>query len=237
MFEKPILLYSGFCNYSKKFVELLKTNEQVYNAFVYLSIDVDPNTNRRPVDFYKLQEVLDYKITEVPTIIVEKGQYVLSGEEAFKWLEYTFSRFKKNDLVAFNPNEMGSFSDQYSNYGAQDMNDATDQSFRFLNKEYDNIETPPIDASTISEQDYSKKLQGRNNMDTNLPKNGNIQVPPNINQNIKFTQSNFKNSNKMMPKSDIDKRLEELMSQREQSVPKSRPPPRNIDFTTGRITN
>jgi hypothetical protein len=236
MFENPILIYSGYCNYSKKFVDLLKTNETVYNAFIFLNIDVDPQTNKRPRDFYEIQSSLNYKITEVPTIVVEKGQFVLSGEESFKWLEYTFSRFKKKDLTAFNPNEMGSFSDQYSNYGSKNLNDARDQSFRFLNREYDEIETPPIDSTAVSEQDYTKKIQGRN---MNMPKlsgNSNDSSSYNINQAINFTKSNYKNSSLSAPKNDVDKKLEELMMQREQIMPKQRPP-KNIDFTTGRIMN
>ncbi len=73
-----ILFYSTYCKYSKKFVDIL---EQCGEAafFVKICVDIDPETLSRPVILNK------YRVTEVPTIIVENKK--LAGYAAFKWLQ------------------------------------------------------------------------------------------------------------------------------------------------------
>jgi hypothetical protein len=107
---------------------------ELYNSFIRMNIDVDIQTKRRPKSFYQLQEVLDTKITKVPTLITQNAQYILSDIEAFKWLEYQIKLLSdtSGELQGFNPNEMGSFSDNYANYGSTDLCDAKAQSFKFF---------------------------------------------------------------------------------------------------------
>lgn len=134
MFEKPIVIYSDYCVYSKNFIQTLMKYPDLYNSFIRMNIDVDPRTKKRPKSFYQIQEVLDIKITKVPTLITPNAQYVLSDVDAFKWLEYQVKLLTdtSDDLQPFNPNEMASFSDNYSNFGSTNLCDAKEQSFKFL---------------------------------------------------------------------------------------------------------
>lgn len=198
MFDQPILIYSNYCAHSKEFLGIIENFPQVHEMFNYLNIDVNPVTRKRNPLFNQIQQALNYKIDEVPTLIVNNGQYVLSGTEAFKWLEFQLknssSEMKEprghqsqqvqqvqqaqqaqqaqpdeEGLEAFNPNEMLSFSDQYSRYGSTDMTDATSQSFSFLNNNYESITTPPEDSKdprnflkssgSRKENDIDKRLQ------------------------------------------------------------------------------
>jgi hypothetical protein len=134
MFDKPILIYSDFCVYSKNFIETLMKHETLFDSFIRMNIDVQPNTKKRPHAFYQIQEALDTKITKVPTIITPNAQYILSDVNAFKWLEHQIRLLnsESDDLEPFNPNEMSSFSDNYSNFGSTDLCDAKEQSFKFF---------------------------------------------------------------------------------------------------------
>jgi hypothetical protein len=102
-----------------------------------MNIDVDASTKKRPKAFYQIQEVLDIKITKVPTLITPNAQYVLSDVDAFKWLEYQVKILTdtSDELQPFNPNEMISFSDNYANFGSTNLCDAKEQSFKFFNSE------------------------------------------------------------------------------------------------------
>lgn len=72
-----ILFYSQYCQYSKKFIQLLhKSGEATF--VVSQSVDKD-QYGRRP------QTVNKYGITEVPTIIVDNQKLV--GMQAFSWLQ------------------------------------------------------------------------------------------------------------------------------------------------------
>lgn len=134
MFEKPILIYSDYCVYSKNFIQTMMKYPELFESFIRMNIDVDPNTKKRPKSFYQIQEMLDVKITKVPTLITPNAQYILSDVEAFKWLEYQVKLLTdtSGELQPFNPNEMSSFSDNYANYGSTNLCDAKEQSFKFF---------------------------------------------------------------------------------------------------------
>jgi hypothetical protein len=133
MFEKPIVIYSDYCVYSKNFIKTLMKYPELYESFIRMNIDVDPSTKKRPKAFFQIQDVLEIKITKVPTLITPNAQYVLSDVDAFKWLEYQVKLLTdtSGELQPFNPNEMGSFSDNYSSFGSTDLCDAKEQSFKF----------------------------------------------------------------------------------------------------------
>lgn len=133
MFEKPIVIYSDYCVYSKNFIQTLMKYPDLYNSFIRMNIDVDPATKQRPKAFYQIQQVLEIKITKVPTLITPNAQYVLSDVDAFKWLEYQVKLLSdtSGELQPFNPNEMTSFSDNYAEYGSTNLCDAKEQSFKF----------------------------------------------------------------------------------------------------------
>jgi hypothetical protein len=136
MFEKPIVIYSDYCVYSKNFIQTLMKYPTLYESFIRMNIDVDIKTKKRPRVFYEIQDVLDVKITKVPTLITPDAQYILSDIDAFKWLEYQVKLLTDTtgeELQPFNPNEMISFSDNYANYGSTNLCDAKEQSFKFYN--------------------------------------------------------------------------------------------------------
>lgn len=155
MFEQPVVIYSEHCKHSELFMKELMKHPAIFKQFAHLNIDVNPQTRRRPQELYDVQNALGVRIQSVPTIVVDNGEYVLAGDEAFKWLEYAVSSSKEQDvdtfLEAFCPNEMGAFSDSYSRLGTSSLNDATDQTFKFLDKPEERIQTP---------QEESKMNQG-----------------------------------------------------------------------------
>lgn len=166
MFKRPVVIYSTHCKHSLHFMETLIQHQELFESFIRLNIDVDPQTHKRPRLFNDIQDALQYKILEVPTIIVEEAKYVLSGEQAFKWLEEAITP-PENEISGFNPIEMSRFSDSYSNYGNTSMNENTaDQCFKFLNKTDEKINTPQEEAS-VTTDDYTKKQLERESFQNN----------------------------------------------------------------------
>jgi len=136
IFKKPILIFSEYCRYSHNFLQILIKHPDLYNSFIRMNIDINPATKKRPDMFFKIQQVLNRKISKVPTIITPGAEHILSDEDAFKWLEFQINHLnkqisKKTELVPFNPNEMVSFSDNYAKVGSTDLNEASDQSYTF----------------------------------------------------------------------------------------------------------
>jgi hypothetical protein len=134
----------------------------------------------------------------------------LTGEEAFKWLEYEIKRSNESTLSPFNPNEMGSFSDQYSKFGSSDLHDATEQSFKFLSNDNDKINTP--EENSIERQDLDSKHKERESIDTHQP-----------NQFVNGQMESF-NQPKLR-----DTDYSALLNQRQISAQQA--PKQNIDFT------
>lgn len=135
MFDKPILVYSDYCAYSKNFIKTLMAHQELFDSFIRMNIDVNPNTKKRPQSFYQVQQALDIKITKVPTVITPNAEYILSDVDAFKWLEHQIRLLTADTDVfkPFNPNEMTSFSDNYANFGSTNLcDDAKEQNFKFF---------------------------------------------------------------------------------------------------------
>lgn len=166
MFDRPILFYSEYCVHSTNFLNTLMKHPDIYEAFIRISIDVEPNTKSRPKIFYDIQTELGIKISEVPTVITPGPEYVLTGADAFDWLQSQISSTNttSEELQGFNPVEMGSFSDSYSTYGSNDLTDAKEQTFKFLGRSDDCIETPP-ETGSVSKDDYARKQHERESFD------------------------------------------------------------------------
>ena len=213
MFERPILLYSNYCAYSQQFVNMLLENKDIFDIFIRINIDVNPDTRKRPELFYEIQNTLNYKIKEVPTIVINNGEYVLSGSEAFKWLEYEMEQLNsnksppQNGFEGFNSVEMGSFSDMYSTFGSNNLNDAREQSFKFLNKPDISIQTPPEDSTSSFKQ-------------TPQHERNNYSKPDFTNPNFMKGGKSFSNPGKKSEKQkDFDVKLQQLLNERESMTP------------------
>lgn len=218
MFERPILFYSNYCIHSSNFINSLMKHLEIYESFIRVNIDVDPETKRRPQAFYEVQSVLNIKISEIPTIIVDNGQYVLTGKEAFKWLKHQVEEIEASrELTPFNPIEMGSFSDSYSNYGSNDINDATQQSFKFLNSQDEKINTPQESSDKISKEEYTKRQSERENFTNIVPQTQKVLTPQQLQQkqfNRSYTSN--KRGGKMSEKQkDFDQRYQQMLMERE----------------------
>lgn len=168
IFKRPILIWSEYCNYSKNFINALIKHNELYESFIRVNIDTNPQTRKRPDIFYQIQTAINFKIKQVPTIIVNSGEYILSGVEAFKWLDYMINKNSvvKEELQGFNPIEMGSFSDSYAKYGSTKLHDATEQSFKFLDKEDQKIDTPAEEGVLTQEEMLNREKQ-RERIDVN----------------------------------------------------------------------
>jgi len=216
MFERPILFYSDYCTHSKNFINLLSNHESLFNEFIRINIDKNPETKQRPNVFYNIQHQLGVQITEIPTIITHEAESILTGIDAFDWLEYQISPQNHESIQGFNNIEMGSFSDSYSTYGSNDLNDAKQQTFKFLGADDDRIETPPETDTHISSDEYSRKQQERENFDNihyNSPQNGGGRS-----QNGGRAKSNTKMnkaSDTSQKQKEIDLKLQQMLMERE----------------------
>jgi hypothetical protein len=181
MFDKPILIYSNFCVFSQNFIKILMKQPELFESFIRMNIDVDPRTKKRPQAFYQIQQALGIKITKVPTIITPNAQHILSDEDAFKWLEHQIRILKSDsgELQAFNPNEMGSFSDNYANIGSTDICDAKEQNFKFF------------DNGTLTDDNYLQTDKSWNSEKTNGFLNDLESSTKNVDYNTKQNERQF----------------------------------------------
>ena len=198
-FDRPILIYSDYCIHSKNYLQMLMKHPNIYETFIRMNIDVDPQTKQRPNVFYKIQQQLNKKIVRVPTIIIKNDKngeiLLLSDKDAFKWLDFKINANKEGNsdtsIKGFNINEMGSFSDGYSKYNENSnesthINDANEQSFKF----YKNIngqrvlpgENFQVDCEIKGSDSFlDKNFENSNNFDQSSYKN------------LESTRENFSN--------------------------------------------
>lgn len=163
LFNKPILIYSEYCRYSTNILQVLMKNDELYHSFIRMNIDVNMVTKKRPELFYKIQEILGQKITKVPTIITPGAEYILSDKDAFKWLDLQMNR--EQEIDAFSKNEMISFSDHYAKFGSTDLNDATEQSYKY----FVNVNKNGVKERVLQNDNYlnTKKTWSENSTKTN----------------------------------------------------------------------
>ena len=224
MFDRPILFYSEYCIHSKNFLNALMKHQELFDLFIRINIDVDITTKQRPNVFYNIQRELGIKIKEIPTIITPGPENILTGADAFDWLDFQTKSLSKESVEGFNCIEMGSFSDSYSTYGSSDLNDAKQQTFKFIGKNDDKIETPPETASSISKDDYSRKQQERETFD-----NVHYNTKQNTKQNTQQTGGGFNPKQTGSPsqnggggnvsdkQKDFDYKLQQMLMERENS--------------------
>lgn len=229
MFERPIVIYSNYCTYSHSFMQELSEIPEVFDAFIRLCIDVDVNTGKRPDIFFIIQEQLQSKITKVPTIIINGGDVILSGSEAFGWLKALLEQnsTRNSEPDAFAPNEMMGLSDSYSKFGSNDMNDATDKSFVFLNRQLETIPTPEDDQVKITQQDYQRIQDERDSVAVPSQQAQQAQqarqpnsfpMMPQMQQQMPRQIEKFNNTPQRKEK-DLDKKLEQLIMERNNIQP------------------
>ncbi|NBP00267.1 MAG: hypothetical protein EBU90_09115 [Proteobacteria bacterium] len=242
--QQPVLIFSEYCQHSVNFINVLRKHPDLFNQFALLNIDINPQTRQRPREFYAVQEQLNYQISEVPTIVINKGEYVLTGEQAFKWLEYQINQHQQPELSAFNPNEMGSFSDSYAKFGSNGLNDATEQTFKFIHQQDERIYTPQED-SVLTSDEYNKKQKERDTFSKNVMAQPNYGKMPtdsfasansnfNSNQRTNFGDNTSIRQNVSSKQKDIEARLQQLMMQREEFMP-TVPKGQTVDFKSGRM--
>lgn len=107
-----ILFYSNYCKYSQQFIKILEKSGEA-NFFVSVCVDKD-HTGQRP------RTVTNYRITEVPTIIVNNNK--LPGYSAFMWLQ---KRIESNNVPSMasrhqkQPTNMHQIANQQTNQPLQ----------------------------------------------------------------------------------------------------------------------
>lgn len=214
MFERPILFYSEYCIHSTNFINVLIKHQELCDAFVKVNIDVDLKSKKRPEIFYNVQNALNYKIVEVPTIILSGGEYVLTGVEAFKWLEAQIIEENVEELTGFNPVEMGSFSDSYSSYGNIGLNDdVREQCFKFIGKPDIKINTPEETGGNISSEEYNLKQRERENFNVSKS-NDPIKSPQiNLDRTLFTNRENFGNTSQKQK--ELDTRYQQMLADRQ----------------------
>ena len=223
---------------------MLMKYPDIYNTFIRMNIDVNPQTKQRPANFYKIQEQLNKKIVRVPTIIVtDKNSEVLllSDKDAFRWLDFQVNLKKQETkgITGFNINEMGSFSDGYSSFDknntqSTDINNATEQNFKFyknvngkrvlpgehfeLSGQIQGAESfadKTVQDNTFNQEIYNNLENERSQFDKSRPNMGRLEQLESMSVN--------------QPKVNDLEYNTKLNAFRQDS--QSRKPPANIDFT------
>lgn len=111
MFKNPIVLCSSFCEHSRALVEKMKTTKEHFKDVVFIKIDMDVTTRKRPQAFYDLQNVFEWNIKTVPTVITNEGKSLLSGRDAFEWVDETVQTASE-----YRPSNMA-VNEEFSNLG------------------------------------------------------------------------------------------------------------------------
>ena len=97
---------------------------------------------------------------------------------------------------------MGAFSDTYSSYGSNDMNDAKQQSFKFINNPDEKINTPQESSDKVSKDEYTKRQSERENFTNITPQNQKALTPQQIQQkqfNNSYTSNKKRGKMKIAP--------------------------------------
>lgn len=200
LFEKPILFYSNYCVHSKDLLSQLKEKPQLFDNTVRVCIDVNPDTRKRPEIFYVIQDSLQLRITQVPTMISSGGEDILVGNDIFLWIKSMTE--KRTDLTPFNPNEMMGLSDTYSSFGSESMNDASSKSYCFLSRELESINTPEETQGKVTQQDLQRMQNERESFKVD------VQTVP---ADTRPQQAQLQPRTRHV---ELDKRLEQLMQER-----------------------
>ena len=161
MFKNPIILCSSFCKHSVEFVNKMKEESEKFEDVVIIKIDVDKGTNKRPQAFYDIQNIYEWKITSVPTVIVDNGKSVLSGEDAFEWVDSVI-----NQQVEYKPSNLN-VNEQFSNVGdcAPMLNDQ--------------------EMKMFSSQKFQDKKSVENNYEALMKERGEVSAPkPKMNRSL-----------------------------------------------------
>jgi thiol-disulfide isomerase/thioredoxin len=104
----------------------MKNNQEKFEDVIILKIDVDKLTNKRPQAYYDIQNIYEWSIKSVPTVIVDDGKKVLSGEDAFNWLDSVI-----NKLPDYKPSNLN-VNEEFSNVG-QDSSILSEQEMKMMN--------------------------------------------------------------------------------------------------------
>jgi hypothetical protein len=173
---QPVLIYSNYCKHSLELIDLLRKNGEV--ASVILPLVIDPVNGKRPSEFYELQsylrETYGKTVNNVPTLVLPSGDgelILLTGNDAFSWAENLNKvnletaqpeqlplPLPEKEILGVNQNEMLSFSDSYAPLNGN-INDASSQSFQFLNAGFQRIQTVNEDAIGKDEKNCQDKYE------------------------------------------------------------------------------
>lgn len=240
IFDNDILIFSKFCRYSQSIMQALEKYPKL--KFHKICIDRSRETGQRPVIFAKIQQMMQKRIEDVPTIIAQRGQYIFCGRQAFKYIAYKLNP-SKSGISGFNEKEMNEFSDDYmifgkeeERYGSSNINDlgdnlpklfdATEQSFAFVDKQLPKITTPydhdDQRGGSDMERNFTRRMNDYRPQDQDSRRDiGNAFFKDQINQN------QFVNDQEQ-------KRYQNL---RNQGVPQygNGPRPADVDFTNPNI--
>jgi len=175
--SKPMLFYSVNCKYSSLFMNHLAKNKMLKDNFMCVQIDPDPRTRQRTPIFYQIQMLLQKPIKSVPTLVLD-GRYMLTGKEAFKWLEDVLN--KNSGIKGFNTFEMDQFSDKYADlqtdisktdqihledtvYDPATGQYIQKQNFKFLEEKDEFIATPE-ESEVRDQSQYKNQRDGIDNI-------------------------------------------------------------------------
>lgn len=161
--QNYIIFHSTQCEYSKLFLTELYKNIELYRKFV--KVDVGKSNVRIPP-----------QIKSIPTIIVpiQNKKVVLTGDDAFEWLANVNRKSNdtnnvggtcnNGDIMSYDPIGMSGFSDGFSYYDKDNINNdvpAMDKSFMFLGDNINNNMITLPDDNELDGDSLKKEQAGR----------------------------------------------------------------------------
>lgn len=205
-----ILFYSNLCKHSKKFINMLeKSGEATF--FVRICVDRDIKTKKRH------PSIVQYNITEVPSIIVENK--LLEGISAFNWLceKIQSSQDKVNSIPTRQNKPQESI---------KQLNKDPSDSFQPYTDLYSNY----TDSCLVISKDTQDMSIITQDVDSEVTKSNNFLLKDdNLTSTAINTQINHNNDNKHIPSITIKKdslkskqinnEYNKLLAERDESVP------------------
>jgi glutaredoxin-related protein len=175
-----ILIYSKKCPHSLKIINHINNLNLDFEGIEITS------KNKIPPLIRQIETFFNMKINYVPTIIVDSGEYMLSGNDIYDWFDIVSN--SSNKLIENNTNDIvnnfktvESFNTNFVNYN-QTKNSSTsiDSNFKQMqinDERFDNVNK--TDKTNITKS-FEELLKARTNIDiennTNKPKNINFET-------------------------------------------------------------
>jgi len=169
-----ILIYSKKCPHSLKIINRINDLDLDFDGIEITS------KNKIPPIIRQIENYFNMKINYVPTIIVDSGEYMLSGNDIYDWFDI-ISNPSNQIIENSNTNNfktVESFNTNFVNYNqTQNSTKSIDDNFKQMNIKDERFDNVNNTDKTMITKSFEELLKARNNIDID----NNVNKPKNIN--------------------------------------------------------